>query len=127
MANRRLLVSLLVSSLAMPGAVSGSAAGSWPVDGMWTASSDGLAGQLTIVIKTRGTAVCGEGRQGQAGLESAPLSLSGTYLAPTLQLKLKSPEGLVWSLTATVTGRETMNGLLTWPTGTVQPLAFVRP
>lgn len=123
MAHRR----LLVTALLMLGAVSGRAAGSWPVDGTWTASSDGLAGQLTIVIKTRGTAVAGEGRQGQAGMEGAPLVLSGTYLAPTLQLKLKSPEGLVWSLRATVTGRETMNGVLTWPTGTVQPLAFVRP
>ena len=123
MANKR----LLMSSLLMLGAMSSSTSGTLPVDGIWTASSDGLAGQLTIVIKTHGTAVTGGGRQSQGGMEGAPLVLSGTYLAPTLQLKLKSPESLVWSLTATVTGRETMNGVLTWPTGTVQPLTFVRP
>lgn len=104
-----------------------STAGPWPVDGMWTASSDGMGGELTLVIKTQGTAVTGDGRQGRGTLESAPLSLSGSYRASTLQLQLIAPDGALWLLTAKVTGRETMSGTLTWPTGTVQALSFVRP
>jgi hypothetical protein len=109
------------------GTMAGGAAGPLPVDGTWVASSDGLGGELTIVIKTQGAAVTGEGLQGHGNLAAAPLTLSGTYRAPTLLLKLKSRDGLVWSLAAQVTGRETMSGTLTWPTGTVQTLAFVRP
>lgn len=123
MSTRRSIAVLLL----MLGASACSAAGPWPVNGMWTASSDGMGGELTLVIRTQGSAVTGEGRQGRGTLESAPLSLSGSYRAPTLQLKLKSADGAVWSLVAKVTGRETMSGTLTWPTGTVQPLSFVRP
>jgi hypothetical protein len=117
----------LVASLVMLGASASSGAGTWPVDGMWTASSDGMGGELTLVIKTQGAVVTGEARQGRGALEATPLSLSGRFQAPALQLKLTSRDGTVWSLTAKVTGRETMSGTLTWPTGTVQALSFVRP
>jgi hypothetical protein len=123
MATRRSIAVLLL----MLGTSACGTAGPWPVDGMWTASSDGMGGELTLVIKTQGINVTGEARQGRGTLESAPLSLSGSYRAPTLQIKLTAPDGAVWSLAAKVTGRETMNGTLTWPTGTVQPLSFVRP
>lgn len=123
MARRRCIAVLLL----MVGTGACGSAGSWPVDGMWTASSDGMGGELTLEIKSQGTAVTGVGRQGRGTLESTPLSLSGSYHAPTLQLKLKSPDGAVWSLMAKVSGPETMSGTLTWPTGTVQALSFVRP
>lgn len=109
------------------GAMTGSPAGPLPVDGTWVASSDGMGGELTILIKTQGAVVTGEGRQGHGALATAPLTLSGSYRAPTLLVKLKSRDGLIWSLAAQVTGRETMSGTLTWPTGTVQTLSFVRP
>jgi hypothetical protein len=122
-ANLRSLSALLL----MLGAVAGCAAGPLPIDGTWVASSDAMGGELTLVIKTQGAVVVGEGRQGRGGPESAPWVLSGSYRAPALNVKLKSADGLVWSLAARVTGRETMSATLTWPTGTVQPLNFVRP
>ncbi len=123
MANKHAVAFLLL----MLGTSACSTVGPVPLDGMWTASSDGLGGELTLVIRTQGAAVTGEARQSRGALESAPLSLSGSYRAPTLALKLKSPEGLVWSVSAKFTGSEIMNATLTWPTGTVQTLKFVRP
>ena len=123
MSTRRSIAVLFL----MLGTSACSTAGPWSVDGLWTASSDGMGGELTLAIKTQGTAVTGEARQGRGSLETSPLSLSGSYRAPTLQLQLKSPDGALWSLTAKVTGRETMSATLTWPTGTVQRLSFVRP
>lgn len=114
-------------TLLMSAAVVGCAAGPVPVDGTWVASSDAMGGELTLVVKTQGTVVTGEGRQGHSGLDHAPLMLSGSYRAPNLRVKLESPDGLIWSLAARVTGRETMGATLTWPGGTVQTLRFVRP
>lgn len=123
LARQRTLAALLLTL----SAAAGCRAQPLPVDGTWVASSDAMGGELTIVIKTQGTAVTGEGWQRHGALEAAPLTLAGSYRAPTLRVKLKSRDGLVWSLAAEVTGRETMSGTLTWPTGTVQALSFVRP
>lgn len=98
-----------------------------PVDGMWTAPSDGLGGELTLFIKTQGHAVTGHARSSRGALEGDPFTLTGSYQAPALKLRLKSPDGLIWSLSAQLTGSETMRATLTWPTGTVQALTFVRP
>ncbi len=97
------------------------------LDGRWNAFSDGLGSTLTMTLSSRGALVSGTGTYRVGAIRTGSVVIAGTYRAPSADLAITYDHGETVTFTAAVTDSDHMKGKLTYESGTVIDIEFVRP
>ena len=97
------------------------------IDGRWSAYSDGLGSTLTITLSSRGTLVSGTGTYTIGAIRSGSVVIAGTYHPSSAVLAITYDHGETVTFAAAVTDSSYMKGKLTYKSGTVIDVEFVRP
>lgn len=97
------------------------------LDGAWNAYSDGLGSTLTMTLSSKGGLVSGTGTYIVGAIRTGSVVISGTYRAPSADLAITYDHGETVTFTAAVTDSDHMKGKLTYKSGTVIDIEFVRP
>ena len=97
------------------------------IDGLWSANSDGLGSTLTMTLRSKDTAVSGTGTYSTGAIRSGSVAVTGTYRPPAAFLTIIYDHGEAVTFTATLMNDSQMKGKLTYKTGTVIDVEFVRP
>ena len=98
-----------------------------PIDGAWSAFSDGMGSVLSVELSSTGTAVSGTGTYRVGAVRSGTVVVAGTYRPPAVVLKITYDHGETVTFAAVVTDGDHMKGTLTDRNGTVMNVEFVRP
>lgn len=98
----------------------------WPIDGAWGASSDGMGSTLTMNLNSQGPLVTGVGTYSVGAIRTGSVGIAGTYHPPAAILAITYDHGETVTLSAEVTDNN-MRGKLTYKSGTVIDIGFVRP
>ena len=97
------------------------------IDGRWSAYSDGLGSTLTVILSSRGTLVSGTGTYTIGAIRTGSVVIAGTYHPSSAVLAITYDHGETVTFAAAVTDSSSMKGKLTYKTGTVMDIEFVRP
>lgn len=97
------------------------------IDGRWNAYSDGLGSTLTMTLSSRGTLVSGTGTYSVGAIRTGSVVISGTYRPSSAVLAITYDHGETVTFAAAVTDSSYMKGKLTYKSGTVIDVEFVRP
>ena len=97
------------------------------IDGHWSAYSDGLGSTLTMTLSSRGTLVSGTGTYSVGAIRTGSVVIAGTYRLPSVVLAITYDHGETVTFATAVTDNSSMKGKLTYKSGTVIDVEFVRP
>lgn len=97
------------------------------IDGPWSAYSDGLGSTLAMTLSSKGKAVSGKGTYSVGAIRSGTVAIAGTYNPPEAVLVITYDHGETVTFAGEVTDGDHMKGTLTYGTGTVIDIEFVRP
>ena len=97
------------------------------IDGLWSAYSDGLGSTLTMTLSSRDTAVSGTGTYSVGAIRTGSVVVTGTFHPPSAALIITYDHGETVTFTAAVVDSDQMKGKLTYKSGTVIDVEFVRP
>jgi hypothetical protein len=97
------------------------------LDGRWNAYSDRLGSALTLNLSSSGARVSGTGTYRVGAVRTGSVVISGTYRAPSADLAITYDHGETVTFTAAATDSDHMKGKLTYKSGTVIDIEFVRP
>lgn len=99
------------------------------IDGYWSAYSDGLGSTLTMTLSSRGTLVSGTGNYTVGAIRTGAVVIAGTYRLPSVVLAITYDHGetVTFATATAVTDNSSMKGKLTYKSGTVIDVEFVRP
>ena len=97
------------------------------IDGLWSATSDGMGSTLTMTLSSRDTAVSGTGTYSTGAIRTGSVAVSGTYRPPSAALTINYDHGESVTFASTLLSSSQMKGKLTYMTGTVIDIEFVRP
>ena len=97
------------------------------IDGYWSAYSDGMGSTLTMILSSRGTLVSGTGTYSVGAIRTGSVVIAGTYRLPSVVLAITYDHGETVTFATAVTDNSSMKGKLTYKSGTVMDIEFVRP
>ena len=97
------------------------------IDGLWSAFSDGLGSTLTMTLSSKDTVVSGIGTYSTGAIRTGSITVTGTYRPPSAALTIIYDHGESVTFAATLMSGSQMKGKLTYKTGTVIDIEFVRP
>lgn len=97
------------------------------LDGVWSAFSDGLGSTLTLNLSSSGARVSGTGTYRVGAIRTGSVVITGTYRSPAADLAITYDHGETARFTAAVTDGGHMKGRLSYKSGTVVNVEFVRP
>lgn len=97
------------------------------IDGLWSAYSDGLGSTLTMTLSSKDTVVSGTGNYSTGAIRTGSIAVTGTYRPPSAALTITYDHGDAVTFAATLMNGSQMKGKLTYKTGTVIDVEFVRP
>ena len=97
------------------------------IDGLWNAYSDGLGSTLTLTLSSKDTVVSGTGTYSTGAIRTGLIAVTGTYRPPSAALTITYDHGESVTFAATLMNGSQMKGKLTYKTGTVIDVEFVRP
>ena len=97
------------------------------IDGLWSATADGMGSTLTMTLSSRGTVVSGTGTYSTGAIRTGSVAVTGTYRPPSAALTLHFDHGESVTFASTLLSSGQMKGKLTYRTGSVIDVEFVRP
>ncbi len=97
------------------------------IDGRWNAYSDGLGSSLTMTLSLSGKMVSGTGTYSVGAIRTGSVVIAGTYRPTSAVLVITYDHGETVTFAATVTDSSHMKGKMTYKSGTVIDVEFVRP
>ena len=97
------------------------------IDGLWSAYSDGMGSTLTMTLSSRDTVVSGTGTYSTGAIRTGLIAVTGTYRPPSAALTITYDHGESVTFASTLLNGSQMKGKLTYRTGTVVDVEFVRP
>ena len=97
------------------------------IDGLWSAYSDGLGSTLTMTLSSRDTVVSGTGTYSTGAIRTGSIAVAGSYRSPSAALTITYDHGESVTFASTLLNGSQMKGKLTYRTGTVIDVEFVRP
>ena len=117
----------VVSSCGGGGSSGASLAPPSSIDGLWSAFSDGLGSTLTMTLSSKDTVVSGTGTYSTGAIRTGSIAVTGTYRPPSAALTITYDHGESVTFASTLLNGSQMKGKLTYKTGTVIDIEFVRP
>lgn len=97
------------------------------ISGLWTAVSEHQGDVLSLTLKVKGNLVTGSAERRMGTLAARRYTVAGRYQPPVVDLTLTFPGDPPWTLRATLTGPETLQGKWSNSSGFTQELTLVRP
>ena len=97
------------------------------IDGRWSAYSDGLGSTLTMNLSSRGTLVSGTGTYSVGAIRTGSTVVAGTYRLPSAVLSITYDHGETVTFEGAVNDNSNLKGKLTYKSGAVLDIEFVRP
>ena len=97
------------------------------IDGRWNAYSDGLGSTLTLTLSSRGALVSGTGTYSVGAIRTGSTVVTGTYRLPSVMLSITYDHGETMTFDGAVNDNGNMKGKLTYKSGAVIDIEFVRP